>query len=229
MDEEAIYEFDTCGWVLLRNILSADEVRSASSAAASRGAGSDSSSLLDDHPTLQAAKLALIGPLSTRAGPGEAYKLDVPPSLLTPPASAALRGGRFDAEGREIRSRSYVVQAGHRRCHGLRIVWALSDAQPSAGTVHVISGSHRSSLPAPTAVLSGADTMGLLRRVEMRAGDLLLLSSALLFGVRPLAPQPMQQLLGLNLILRQPSPAHLHQPVRQVDHRLEHHLIFTLG
>ena len=72
MDEEAIYEFDTCGWVLLRNILSADEVRSAS-AAASRGAGSDSSSLLDDHPMLQAAKLALIGHQPGHSSLGRLY------------------------------------------------------------------------------------------------------------------------------------------------------------
>ena len=206
MDEESIYEFDTCGWTLLRGVLTAEEVAAAAAAVTgicARHTNSEEPTdnrVLDDHPTLCAAKLALIGPLSVRAGPYEAYKLDSPPSLLQPPTSTVLCGGRFDAEGREQRSRSYVVEAGIRRCRGLRIVWALEDAAPCTGGIHVISGSHRSNLPTPADVQNGTDTMSLLTRIEMHRGDLLLLSSALLYAVRPLAPTPVQQLLISEVI-----------------------------
>jgi hypothetical protein len=202
MDEESIYEFDTCGWTLLPGVLTAEQVAAAAAAVvAARHTNSEADNrVLDDHPTLCAAKLALIGPLSVRAGPHEAYKLDSPPSLLQPPASSVLCGGRFDAEGREQRSRTYVVEAGVRRCRGLRIVWALADAAPRAGGIYVISGSHRSNLPTPADVQNGTDTMSLLTRIEMHRGDLLLLSSALLYAVRPLAPTPVQQLLISEVI-----------------------------
>jgi hypothetical protein len=168
MDEEAIYNFDTSGWVLLRGVLSSSEVAAALSAGRTPG-DVDSPALLAEHPALAAAAGALIGPQHGR-GTTSTYKLDVPPALLSRPSSAALSGGRFDAAGQEVRSRSYRVEAGHRRCHGLRVVWALSDAGPADGAVAVIGGSHRSGLPAPPDVRSGADTMGLLRRVATSPG-----------------------------------------------------------
>eukprot|EP01052_Picozoa_sp_SAG31_P002876 SAG31_NODE_104_length_25069_cov_12.917144_15_plen_135_part_00 len=133
MDEESIYEFDTCGWTLLPGVLTTKEITAASvfaSSFAQRRTDSPRATpltpdrrrlLLDDHPTLCAAKRALIGPVSTRAGPHEAYKLDSEPGLLQAPASPVLCGGRFDAEGREQRSRAYVVEAGIRRCRGTNV------------------------------------------------------------------------------------------------------------
>ena len=110
MDEEAIFNFDTSGWVVLRGVLSPAEVAAALST-------TPDTPLLAEHAALAAAAEALIGPQHGR-GTTSKYKLDVSPVLLPPPPSAALSGGRFDAAGQEIRSRSYRIEGGHRRCHG---------------------------------------------------------------------------------------------------------------
>ena len=201
MSEEDIYNFDTSGWLRLPSVLSPAEVRSAAAALAAGGAGEG---LLADHPALQPVLEQLVVEHRVDRSlfpPDRApVKLNSPPQLLAPSGGPALRGGAFDAEGHEIRSRSYYTAGGRQYCRGLRVVWVLSDAEPEDGTLAVIGASHRSSLPAPTRVLSGDDTMGTLERLELATGDLLVLSSALLFGVRPAAPQNMQGLLISEVI-----------------------------
>ena len=156
-------------------------------------AGSAAQQLVD-HPVLVGHLTQLFWSSTTGdMRHGSQYKLEVAPQLLEPPVDPAgppppLVGGTAE-DGRLDTSRSYFNQAGHRFCHGIKVLFALSDVPADSGGYVCVVGSHKSGLGTPAAVRDGrADSeligLGVLRRPAMAAGDALIIAAGLLQGPR---------------------------------------------
>ena len=68
---------------------------------------------------------------------------------------------------------------------GLRAIWALADVNEGDGGLVVVPASHNSSVDAPQDLVSGDDNMGLVVQPVLQAGDLLLCTESLMWGLRP--------------------------------------------
>eukprot|EP01052_Picozoa_sp_SAG31_P001177 SAG31_NODE_39_length_31377_cov_5.971482_8_plen_364_part_00 len=192
---EDAYNFDCAGFLHVRQLLSSSEL---SDVAAALSTGADTAPLLTEHPVLRGYLSQLFWSEETgdlRSGPQ--IQLELPPVLL-PPLSRGqplppLVGGTAE-DGSIDTSRSYFHEAGHRFCHGVKVIWALADegCQLPEGGYVVIPGSHKSTIGTPPAIRDGtADaellSLGLLQRPDMAAGDVLFVASGLLQGPRPWA------------------------------------------
>jgi hypothetical protein len=115
---------------------------------------------------------------------GVGWAMDTALAPLVPGESAGA-GVRLQGGGPERQRRlRYEVtpkpdsEAGRTRlCHGMRAVWATGHAE-----VAIVPASHKSLVPPPSDVLSGADPEQSAVRQALAPGDLLLLCSTTLFG-----------------------------------------------
>jgi hypothetical protein len=123
---------------------------------------------------------------------GEGHRLDVAPALLPTVAphdrsdSAPVElagGGGGDVAARRV---AYFHSNGFRQAQGVRVVFALADAPSGAGGLCILPCTHRSVVPTPVAVRAGVDrpSAALLRQPALAAGDLLLIASTTLRGLK---------------------------------------------
>ena len=80
----------------------------------------------------------------------------------------------------------YRQQNGRVYCEYLNVAWQLRDVTRADGGFVCVPGSHKTCYPMPEGIKTCDDEMGLVRHVEMKAGDVLLfLASAQTHGAYP--------------------------------------------
>ena len=82
----------------------------------------------------------------------------------------------------------------------------LADVNEGDGGLVVVPASHNSSVDAPQDLVSGNDNMGLIVQPVLQAGDLLLCTESLMWGLRPWQGKGPQRLLECWLYQRR-SPS----------------------
>jgi ectoine hydroxylase-related dioxygenase (phytanoyl-CoA dioxygenase family) len=185
MNADQDYGFDVAGFIVVPQVLSAEQVQACNQAidAVGRdegmlewpGPSGAAFRMLQEHPVLQEILAALCGP---------DYVLDGPPALVA--AGAATAAGAPLAAGDPERNRRlrYVKHDGVRICHGVRVVWALSPSPPEQGGLIVVPASHNRRMEPPADFLSGAETLEMTEELQLQEGDLLICAATLLHGVR---------------------------------------------
>ncbi len=69
--------------------------------------------------------------------------------------------------------RGYVYQNGRSYCEAITVTWQLRDVRSDDGGFACVPGSHKAYYPMPPGVKSCDDDRGLVKHVEMKAGDVL--------------------------------------------------------
>ena len=202
MDERERYFWDLTGYLVVQQVLTADELAAANAA-------------LDDCHERGAVHDAgeISGPRGSRRLRGSSYlRITASEELLTLPkphcepfrrmlAHPAVvsrlnemcgTGFRFDhgphyiggvegtagmvMHGAGEPHRPYVAyhhQGGRGYCAGVTVAWNLADAGPGDGGFACVPGSHKAGFPMPRGVRTADDDMGLVKQPEVRAGDVL--------------------------------------------------------
>ena len=171
LTKEDEYNFDVGGYLLLPKVLSDAELAAANAAfdagafAAAPPSGWDPVTgvhvkdggplaALTSHPVLTGTLIQLFW--SEETGDmrhGAQYKLETAPTVMQPPDPSApppLEGGTA-ADGTLDTSRFYFNAAGHRFCHGVKVLVALAPAPAEAGGYVIVAGSRAPTLPPPQA------------------------------------------------------------------------------
>ena len=174
LTKEDEYNFDVGGYLVLPKVLSDAELAAANAAfdagafAAAPPSGWDPVTgvhidepgplaALTSHPVLTGTLIQLFW--SEETGDmrhGAQYKLETAPTVLqpldptAPSAPPPLEGGTA-ADGTLDTSRFYFNEAGHRFCHGVKVLVALAPAPAEAGGYVIVAGSRASTLPPPQA------------------------------------------------------------------------------
>lgn len=200
MTNEENYCFDVAGYLIVRNVLTEEEVQACNQALDQVGRSDgmlewpppfrDPFLELRDHPVLAWYLEQLCG---------EEYRLDRKPRLIDVEADdtgAPLASGDQPPD----RSRFYYHQSNIRFCQGVLALWALADVNPGDGGFVLISASHKSYVEPPAEVLQNADGMGLTAQPVLEAGDLLLCAETALHGVRSWQGKEPQRLLVCGYI-----------------------------
>jgi ectoine hydroxylase-related dioxygenase (phytanoyl-CoA dioxygenase family) len=189
MTSEEDYAFDVAGYLILRNVLTSDEVSRCKAAMEDFKESSslpDALQILRDHPVSVSCLEQLVG---------ENAHLDSGPRILVSDGQAGrLLGGN---EPREP-SRSYYQQNEIRFCQGLMAVWALSDVNPDEGGLVLVPASHKSQVSAPAKLLNMVDDLRVVHQPVLRAGDLLILVESLIHGVLPWKSDPSPSLVAFE-------------------------------
>jgi ectoine hydroxylase-related dioxygenase (phytanoyl-CoA dioxygenase family) len=196
MSNEENYAFDVAGYLIVRGVLSAEEV-AACNRALDRGERVEGM-LGWPSPLREPFRELLVHPvlvwyLNQLCGSG--FRLDRGPRLI---GDAAGDAGRRLQGGNEPRdpARAYYYQNGRRLCQGVTAIWALADVNPGDGGLSLIPCSHKSNVETPDDVLTGRDDLGLTVQPTLKAGDLLLCAETLLRGMRPWRGRGPQRLLA---------------------------------
>ena len=200
MTNEENYHFDVAGYLLLPGVLKKAEVKACNEALEQPGAGAgaldwtapgcEALLVLRDHPVVLQYLEQLLG---------ENFCLDRRARLLGAGAGeeeGTLSGG---SEWQDW-SRAYRQHNGNRFCQGVRVVWALAEANEGAGGLVVAPASHNSTVDAPRNLSSGADDMGVVVQPLLQAGDVLLCADSVMRGLRPRKGQGPQRLLECGYI-----------------------------
>ena len=210
MTNEENYHFDVTGYLIVPGVLTPDQLKTCNKAldrlgtadGASPSSVSSCSTLhfLRDHPVLVQYLEEICG---------ENFRLDRSPHLIevngdcSEDSKVALSGG---SEWQDW-SRAYRQHNGSRFCQGLRAIWALADVNEGDGGLVVVSASHNSSVNAPQELASGDDDMGLVVQPVLQAGDLLLYTESLMWGLHPWQGKGPQRLLECGYISAKVRPS----------------------
>ena len=207
MTNEENYHFDVAGYLLLPGVLKKAEIKACNEALEQLGAGAGALDwtapggaallALRDHPVVLQYLEQLLG---------ENFRLDRRARLLGGGAGAqegTLSGG---SEWQDW-SRAYRQHNGNRFCQGVRVVWALAEADAGAGGLVVVPASHNSTVDAPRDLSSGADDMGLVVQPVLQAGDVLLCADSVMWGTRPWKGRGPQRLLECGYISSNVRPS----------------------
>lgn len=175
MTAEEDYGFDVKGFLVIRGVLSPEELAACNQ-------------LVDagEVPEGLSSHRGIIPYLEELCG--LAYRVDVPATML-----ATLEAGEKQrlSGGNEPRnpSRAYFHQGTSRFCQGIRAVWALADVPAGAGGLVLLPGSHTNEVPVPECVRNGEDdyleSIGMCLQPVLKAGDLLLHAATLAQGLKP--------------------------------------------
>lgn len=192
MSNEENYCFDVAGYLIVRDVLTREEIEAYNRDLDQRGTTllPESAAKLRDHPVL-------VWYLNQICG--EEFQLDKEPRLVGDEVGDAvgpLVGGN---EPRDW-SRAYYYQNGVRFCQGVLAIWALADVNEGDGGFVLIPASHRNYVETPRDVLTGADDMGLIVQPSLKAGDLLLCAESTLHGIRPWKGEGPQRLLTYGYV-----------------------------
>ena len=183
MSNEENYAFDVAGYLHVPGVLAQEEVAALNEAL---DAVSDGEMLLGGlHRDLFRDLLVhpkMVWYLNQIVGHG--FRLDQAPRLL---GNREGEVGMTLFGGDEPRnpSEAYFLQNGQRSSQGVRAIWVLEDVAEGDGGLVVVQASHKSNVETPRDLMTGADDMGLVIQPELKAGDLFLVASATLQGVRP--------------------------------------------
>ncbi|MYE89482.1 phytanoyl-CoA dioxygenase family protein [Candidatus Poribacteria bacterium] len=199
MSNEENYCFDVAGYLIVRGVLTKEEVGACNRDLDTEGTGSRAESLakLRDHPQL-------VWYLNQICG--EEFRLDQEPCLIgdaEEDVGAPLIGGN---EPRDW-ARAYNHQNDVRFCQGVLAIWALADVEEGDGGFVLIPASHKNYVETPKDVLTGADDMGLTVQPPLKAGDLLLCAETTLHGVSPWQGNGPQRLFACGYIGKNAPPS----------------------
>ena len=192
MSNEENYCFDVAGYLIVRDVLTREDIAACNRDLNQKGTAPLPESLakLRDHPVLEWYLNQICG---------EEFQLDREPRLLGETGADVgnpLIGGN---EPRDL-ARSYYQQNDARFCQGVLAVWALADVDEGDGGFVLIPASHKNYVETPKDVLTGADDMGLTLQPSLKAGDLLLCAETTLHGVRPWNGKGPQRLLSYGYV-----------------------------
>ncbi len=192
MSNEENYAFDVAGYLHVPGVLTQEEVASLNKAL---DAVADSEMLLGGlHREL--FRDLLVHPKAVwylNQIVGHGFRLDQAPRLL---GNREGETGMTLTGGDEPRnpSEAYFQQNGRRSSQGVEAIWVLDDIAEGDGGLVVVQASHKSNVETPRDLATGVDDMGLVIQPELKAGDLFLVASATLQGVRPWKDEPKRLL-----------------------------------
>ena len=194
MSNEENYCFDVAGYLIVRDVLTREDIEACNRNLDQKGTTPLPESLakLRDHPVLEWYLNQICG---------EEFQLDREPHLIGDAGkdvSAPLIGGN---EPRDL-ARGYYQQNDARFCQGVLAVWALEDVNEDDGGFVLIPASHKNYVETPKDVLTGVDDMGLTFQPSLKAGDLLLCAETTLHGVRPSKGNSPQRLLAYGYVAK---------------------------
>ncbi|MEE2754056.1 MAG: phytanoyl-CoA dioxygenase family protein [Candidatus Latescibacterota bacterium] len=180
MTDEENYGFDVGGFLIIRSVLTLSEIQACNDAIDSGalaelsdvGEISESIAILRDHPRMA-------GYLDELTFDG--YHPDGRPQLVGTSEGTSLSGGN---EPRD-HSRDYTHQNDVRFAQGVIAIWALADVVDGEGGYVFVPASHRSYVETPADLVQDDDDTGLVRQLQMNAGDLFICVENVLHGVRP--------------------------------------------
>ena len=207
--EEERYAFDLQGFLVVRGVLTAEEVVAANAAldhyrdqikpredSTSGGAvgyvGQSRRLELQGmlgwpEPHRAPFRRMLVHPvvvsrLNAFCGPG--FRLDHGPWLLA--ATTGTEGHCLHGAGTPFKPPIwYHVQNGGIHCRGVTVAWQLKDCADGDGGFCVIPGSHKSREPLPPELITMEDGMGVVVQPAMRAGDVLFFVETAAHGALP--------------------------------------------
>ena len=192
MTNEENYAFDVAGYLHIPGVLNQEEVAALNE---TLDAVEESETLLGG-PHRESFRDLLVHPkvvwyLNQIVGHG--FRLDQPPRLLGDREGEI--GTTLDG-GDEPRnpSEAYFQQNGQRSSQGVKAIWVLDDVEAGDGGLVVVQASHKSNVETPHDLATGVDDMGLVIQPELKAGDLFLVASSTLQGVRPWKNEPKRLL-----------------------------------
>lgn len=82
--------------------------------------------------------------------------------------------------------RTYFLQNGRSYAEGINVAWQLHDVTEADGGFVCLPGSHKARYPITPSMIACEETLGLVRHVEMKAGDVVMfLSAAQTHGAYP--------------------------------------------
>ena len=202
MDAEALYDFDIRGFTVARGLLASSPLLAATALDVDPCLGRELAStpaLIARVESLCGAgcRLDELGPVAAPA-PGGGVRLEAGcderswrlryESLLGLAQRGPAVAHPHGSDPRYPRpDQAAQLEAGRLAlCHGLRVVIALSQASQGSGAIVVCPCSHKSTLPAPDAVLSGepAALAECAEEVSLQPGDVLFAAATMLTGVR---------------------------------------------
>ncbi|HIB88202.1 TPA: hypothetical protein EYO57_13550 [Candidatus Poribacteria bacterium] len=185
MNNEEDYAFDVAGYLHVPGALKSEEVEELNQAL--DGMKKSEGMLGWPVPQREPFRDLLVHPklvwyLNQIVGHG--FRLDQAPQLLGYQEGEV---GDKLVGGDEPRnpSRAYYQQNGRRSSQGIKVIWALEDVVEGDGGLVMVQASHKSNVETPPDLVTGVDEMGLVKQLELKAGDLFLLAESVLQGVRP--------------------------------------------
>ena len=209
MTEQEKFLFDLCGYLVIENVLTVDEVKSANAATdhhhqlinnrapglvqtssalkAERGRGEfQQNPLTFDQPYCQPFRRMLTHSrvasiLNEILGGG--FRLDHGPGLIQMEKGTEghwLHGGMtFDP------SQYHHFAHGRMNCGLCVVAWQLTDVDLGDGGFACIPGSHKSNYRPPQSVVSLENDLGCVRQIVVSAGSVIIFNEALVHGTLP--------------------------------------------
>jgi ectoine hydroxylase-related dioxygenase (phytanoyl-CoA dioxygenase family) len=210
MDDRERYFWDLNGYLIVRNVLTPDEVVAANKAidrhsaqikTGKKGAGARGSERLagTGRPTLAGllelekphcdpfrnmlAHPAMVARMNVMSGPG--FRLDHGPVLIA--TNRGTEGLAMHGSGEPFKPYvAYHHQNGTTYCGGVTVTWQLTDMFKGDGGFAIVPGTHKSGFPIPEGVRLADNDMGLILQMEMMAGDaVFFMDGALTHGTLP--------------------------------------------
>ncbi|HIG54031.1 MAG TPA: hypothetical protein EYQ18_08640 [Candidatus Handelsmanbacteria bacterium] len=208
IDEKEFYHWDLCGHLLVKGAMDAEWLAAANEAieanedrivresrdgdkpsvrlqGANRSKMAEVWSLPEPHCEPLRRMIAhpeVVSRLNWMMGSGyEATKCD---AFCSKPGAAGIHlhaGGTTQSE-----LNHYTFRNGRCYCEYVNVAWQLRDVTAADGGFCYIPGSHKTAYAMPAGILSADDDMGMIKHLEMEAGDLLIfLAGAQTHGALP--------------------------------------------
>lgn len=115
---------------------------------------------------------------------GSGFRLDTEPFMIG--MEKGTEGGLLHGAGEPFSSsNAYHHQNGHIFSRGVIILWALSNANEGDGGFVIVPGSHKSRYSRLRSITMGQNDMGLIEQPLLKAGDILLFSGSATHGTLP--------------------------------------------
>ena len=126
---------------------------------------------------------------------GKKFRLDHGPILIS--AQRGTAGLGLHGGGEPFNASSWYHQQNDRiNCRAVTVAWQLVDVNAGDGGFVIVPGSHKSRFAAPDGVKSLQNDLGLVVQPVLSAGDVLFFAEAALHGTRPWTSQrPRRSLL----------------------------------
>ena len=194
IDFKEFYFWDLCGHLVLRNVMSPEDLALANAAidrfadriVVGKELARGSKSLAGTGRPTMAGLLELPDPYCEPfrkmiAHPAVVHRLNWMGAsgfrCDGPTAFCAVKGtsghALHDANEPLVPSRSYVFQNGRSYCEAVTVTWQLQDVNEEDGGFACVPGSHKAQYRMPPGVQSYDDAMGLVVHPVMKAGDVL--------------------------------------------------------
>jgi len=213
LSPEQKYQFDTFGYLILRNVLPPEFINSLNQLfddnkhkfkqrkanllngkeKSYQGTGRiDAAGLFswpNSNPFRELMCHPAVVPTLTQLC-GEGYRLDhLPVAFKHPPGSEGfdLHGGTYSKSGGYFHDLAYGCHNGEMSCNLLAMSVALSDTVSGEGGFVAIPGSHKANFPIPQAIesLETEEYKSMLMNPTIRKGDVLFFTEALVHGAIP--------------------------------------------